>query len=329
MNDSYSDETSETNNTKPSIEDVIAVLQTREGDVVPTVAYYGLSGIGSADIRKLVPVWKNLEADFRQKLLKELAETSETNYEFDYNELAILALDDSNPAIRASAIGLLWHDNSLAVLSRLIDLAENDESSAVRAAAASDLGRFILLGEYEEIPESSAVRAQDAVVGLLTDESEDVEVRRRALEAISNSSHEIVSSAIEEAYISDDRLMRVSSIFAMGRSYDQRWHDTVLRELHSDDPEIRYEAARAAGELELEEATSVLGQLAVLDDRDTKMVAIWALGEIGGQLALRILNGLAEDAEDANDDDLYEAIEDAIGYATMVGSDFDFDLDDA
>ncbi len=189
------------------------------------------------------------------------------------------------------------------------------------------LGRFILLGEYGEIPESEAVRAQDVAINLLNDEVEDIQVRRRALEAISNSSLEFIPEAIEEAYESDEHLMRVSAVFAMGHSYDQRWNETVLREMRNDDPEIRYEAARAAGELEIEEAVTLLGQIAIVDEREIKEVAIWSLGEIGGSQAVRLLTALAEDAEEAEDEDLKEAIEDAIGYASMVGADIDVDFE--
>jgi len=136
-----------------------------------------------------------------------------------------------------------------------------------------------------------------------------------------------VPEAIEEAHESDEQLMRVSAVFAMGRSYDERWNETVLREMRNDDPEIRYEAARAAGELEIEEAVTLLGQIAVVDEREIKEVAIWSLGEIGGSQAVRLLTALAEDAEEAEDEDLKEAIEDAIGYASMVGADIDVDFE--
>lgn len=314
---------------KPSIDEVISILQQSEGEGegIPASVYYGLSDLDNASLQALEPVWQNLAVDYKRKIVSELAEASEINFDLNFDALGYLALDDLDSGVRSSGIELLWINESLELLSRLIDLAENDESVDVRAAAVSDIGRFILLGEYEEIPESDATRAQDVAIGLLNDMTEDIQVRRRALEAISNSSLDFVSEAIKEAYESDERLMRVSAIFAMGRSYDEQWNETVLRELRNDDSEIRYEAARAAGELEIEEAVTLLGQLAVVDEREIKQVAIWSLGEIGGNHAMRLLSALAEDAEEAEDEDLQEAIEDAIGYASMVGSDIDVDFD--
>ena len=315
--------------TKPSIEDVMSALQQENEDSehVPAVAYYGLSDLDNASLTAFEPVWRKLPDDYKRKLVTELAEASEVNFDFHYEALGYLALDDASASVRSAAIDLVWVNESLDLLSRLIDLAENDESAEVRARAISEIGRFILLGEYEEIPEAEAVRAQDVAISLLNDAAEDIEVRRRALEAISNSSLDFVPEAVQEAYESDEHLMRVSAVYAMGRSYDERWTEAVLREMHNDDSEIRYEAARAAGELEIEESVTLLGKLAVADEREIKQVAIWSLGEIGGAHAMRLLTALAEDAEEAEDEDLKEAIEDAMGYASMVGSDIDVDYE--
>ncbi|MBI1277046.1 MAG: hypothetical protein GC179_02850 [Anaerolineaceae bacterium] len=314
---------------KPSIDEVVTALQQAndEGQHVSTAVYYGLSDLDNTSLQILEPVWNTLSSEFKRKIIVELAEASELNFDFNYEALGYLALDDADGIVRSAAIDLLWIDESIGLMSRLIDLVENDESSVVRARAASELGRFILLGEYEEIPEAEATRAQDAVINLLNDEVEDIQVRRRALEAISNSSLEFVAEAIQEAYESDEHLMRVSAVYAMGRSYDPRWNETIIREMRNDDSEIRYEATRAAGELEIEEAVTLLGKIAVADEREIKQVAIWSLGEIGGSQAMRLLTALAEDAEEAEDEDLKEAVEDAIGYASMVGSDLDLDFD--
>ena len=223
------------------------------------------------------------------------------------------------PEVREAAVELLWEDESLALMNRLIDMALDDEATAVRAAAASALGRFILLGELGDLPEAETVKAQDAAVSILNNLDEDVDVRRRALEAIANCGHEIVDEAIREAYDSADHRMQISAVFAMGRTYDQQWNEFVLQQLDSDDPEMRYEAARAAGELEIEEAVPALTRLALDNDREIKEVAIWSLGEIGSREATRILERLATEAKRKSDDELLEAIEDAIGTASLGG----------
>jgi HEAT repeat protein len=123
--------------------------------------------------------------------------------------------------------------------------------------------------------------------------------------------------------------MQASAVFAMGRSCDSRWNEAVVQAFESDDPEIRFEATRASGELAIEEALPILARFAQEDDREIKEMAIWSLGEIGGNFPVRVLGSLAEEAADANDLELLEAIEEAIGNASLAGQDMDLDdLDD-
>jgi len=330
MNYSFQDEETQDsrNLEKPDLDRTLEILKTSGDNIVSPTLYYGLSGLTPMEIQRLGEVWESIDPQKRYTVLTELAEASELNFEYDYRELGLFALNDADANVREAAIELLWEDESLELMSRLIDIAQWDEATQVRATAASALGRFILLGEYAEIPEAETTRVQDVVIGILTNTDEETDVRRRALEAIANCGHEIVNEAIQEAYTSPEQKMRVSAVFAMGRSYDPMWREAVLREISSSDPEIRYEAARSAGELELKEAVPYLGRMAVDDEREIQEVAVWSLGEIGGREALRILSALAEDAEETEDNSLLEAVEDAIGGATLVGNDLNFDDDE-
>jgi len=311
---------------KPTLEVTLETLKSIEESPFPSTLYYGLSGLTPAELNQLRSVWETVDPYKRHVLLAELVEASELNFELDYRELGYFALDDADSSIRESAVELLWEDESLELMRRLTEIAQWDEAAVVRAAATSALGRFVLLGEFSEIPSVEAERVQDMVVNILTNENEEIDVRRRALEAISNSGHEIVESAIEEAYNGSEHKMRASAIYAMGRNYDPaKWGDIVLREMGSDEPEMRYEAARSAGELELKEAVPGLGRIAAEDERENKEVAIWSLGEIGGREAIRILSALIEDAQEDGDDILVESIEDAIGNASLVGDELNFD----
>jgi HEAT repeat protein len=119
--------------------------------------------------------------------------------------------------------------------------------------------------------------------------------------------------------------MQVSALFAMGRSCDdERWSSIILREIESADAEKRYEAARAAGELEIAQAVPLLARLTESNDREIKEIAIWSLGEIGGKKALKVLNRLADEADEAEDDNLLQAVEDAIGNASLVDGEMFF-----
>jgi HEAT repeat protein len=313
---------------RPDIKITLELLQNSEKTSLNALVFYGLSDLTSDEIDLLQPVWDALSVDHRRKVIQRIVDVNESNLEMDYHQIGLFALNDDDPEVRQAAIEILWEDDSPVFMEKLLEMAQWDESVQVRAAAAGALGQFILRGELNELPVADMNRVQDIVIQLLLDENEDVEVRRRALEAIANCSHEIVTEAIEEAYQSADDRMQASAIFAMGRTCDSQWEEAVLREMSSPDPQMRYEAARASGELEIAEAVPLLRRMAHGDEREIKEVAIWSLGEIGGDLAMRTLTQLADEVERAGDDDLLEAIEDAIGNASMVGSELDFDLDD-
>lgn len=312
---------------KPDLPTTLAALQASQSRRPDKTIFYGLSDLSQADIEALRPVWETLPPAFRRKVMRELAEVSESNFEMDYRAVGLFGLQDTDPGVREGAIEILWEDESLELMSRLVDMALHDDVVDVRASAVAALGRFILMGELGDIPQVETLSAQDAAVQLLTNEYEDVAVRRRALEAISNCSHDIVRTAIKEAYYSPYQPMRVSAVYAMGRTCDEAWEDIVLAEIESSDAEMRYEAARASGELGLSNAVPKLAQLILDDDREIMEVVVWSLGEIGTKEAIRILNILEEKAEEDEDEDLLDAIEEALGNASLGESFGEFRLD--
>lgn len=304
--------------TKPDFAATLHALREYETEKDIVTLGYGLSGLLPDQLTELAAAWTQLTVESRRAIMQMVAETSEADFLLDFEGIGFFGLDDPDGMVRQAAISVLWMDESPALLSRLLDLAQNDPMVAVRASAASELGRFILLGELEDLPQEDSDAVQALLLRLWNDREQPLDVRRRALEALANCSHDMVPGAIREAYASPDQPMRVSAVFAMGRTYDEQWTDQVLEEIVSDDQELRYEAARAAGSLNLVEAIPALAKLTVDDDREVQEVAITSLGEIGSREALRTLNLLAEKALEDGDQELADAVEDAIGNATLM-----------
>lgn len=296
-----------------SVQDAIDALQDGENETGSAVAY-GLSDITAEELAQFQRVWVQLDAKTRYMVVEHLTDISESNFELDYRAVGHLALDDEDVEVRIKAIDLLWTDDSTQLLEKLVHMARWDTAPAVRAKATGDLGRFILLGEYGDIRPRYSQAAQETAIDIWTNVDEQVDVRRRALEAISNSSHPIVSEVISEGYNSHDERMTASAVYGMGRSCDERWASTVLQELSSENPEMRYEAARASGQLELETAVPVLARLALSNERDVQEAAVWSLGEIGGSRAGQALEKLSEAL---TDEDWQPLIEDAISNANL------------
>jgi hypothetical protein len=317
---------------RPTLDETLAALREGEATSAAATVYYGLSDLDDMSLLAVREVWETLSPEYRLKVCQQALDIGEMNFELDYTALARMALDDSDSAVRAAAVELFWTDETAAGLHRMIDLATEDDAAAVRAAASSALGRYILLGEFDELPEAETNSAVDVALSIYNNVDEEVEVRRRALESLGYSSQDGVNDIIREAYASDEHLLKVSAVFAMGKSFDDRWSSAVLRELNSPDAEMRYEAARASGELALDDALPKLSRMVYDPDREVKEVAIWSLGEIGGSESTRILQTLLDDPQYiADDDDLAEAIEDALVSASMPGGDlglFDLGLSD-
>jgi HEAT repeat protein len=297
---------------------------------------YRLSEPVPDDLAELQARWPLLPVERRRLLLLRMTEASETNFDLDFSAVARFALSDDDSEVRQHAIAALWTSEDPAVLRGLVRLLQIDESADVRAAAAQALGRFVLACELGELPSTLAETVETALLEAWYDDMDATEVRRRALESIAYSGREEVSSLIEEAAAHPDLKMRSSALFAMGRSSDERWAPYVLSALNVAEPELRFEAARAAGELGLVDAVPRLIELLQDPDHELMEAAIWSLGEIGGPDATNALvkllrrNGLNEHLVDAVEDALATAalIDGQFGLFSFFGDDQDVDIGD-
>lgn len=252
-------------------------------------ALYALSNLDQEQVEAVRAVWHDLPDERRRDITPRLVKIAERDIEVNFNGFFRMALADADPSVREAAIEGLWEERDVRLISLLIERLQEDPSHDVRAAAAISLGRFILLGELGKIRPRPHRRAYEALMAACCERDEPVEVHRRALEAVSYSCEEAVPPLIEAAHRHPDERMRTSAIFAMGRSADPQWAPQVMAELHSPNPEMRYEAARACGKLALEAALSTLIDLVEDVDPEVQDAAIWSLGQIGGGEARRVL----------------------------------------
>jgi HEAT repeat protein len=214
----------------------------------------------------------------------------------------------------------LWENEDPALITALLHLLQTDETPVVRAAAATALGRFIYLSEVEEIDPHYTAPATKALRETIHQPAEDTEVRRRAVESIAFWGEPEVNRIIENAYYDEDEKMQISAIFAMGRSADNRWGSYLLPELNNPNPAIRYEAARACGELEIGQALEKLIELIEYDpDVEVQESAIWALGRLGGNIA----QGALEACLESDNENLALAAKEALDELLLFSGSFD------
>ncbi len=283
------------NETLQSVLDTLA----RTGEKPDPASLCYLSNLDSEEAECVQAAWAELPPDLRVESASWLVQMAEADFTLNFEAIFRMAMEDEDARVRRIAIEGLWEDEDVRLVPRLARCLKEDESAPVRAAAATSLGRFVLLGELERIRSRPRRMAYDVLMEAHQSEDEDIEVQRRALESLAYVSDDTVVSSIRQCYRSRVEKMRVSAVFAMGRSADVRWEQEVQQELYSTNPEMRYEAARACGELQLSDAVSMLEELTEDTDIQVQQTAIWALGQIGGDRARAILERYCRSDDEA------------------------------
>lgn len=301
---------------------VTTVLQTVGGLSRPLVArdLRGLSGMQAIDRRDFLETWAALPLSRRAEIAQEMTELAEENVDLDLRAAWSWLLDDQDPTVRTLAVEGLWEDTSVATMRRMLAIVRQDPDDELRAAAAIALSRFAYLASLDELDEG-AEALERTLAELALDLHAPQDVRRRALESAGYfAENTAVQAQIANDYATDEQLLRESALVAMGRSMRPSWLPTIARELGSESPAMRYEAARAAGEM-AEEARSLLGKLApLMNDRDTEiaLAAIWSLGQIGGESAERVLLQMSKGDDEIRSQAATDALEELRAGAKLI-----------
>lgn len=285
----------------------------------PAALLYFFSDISQEDLKKLEPVWHEVWTERRRGLLEDMEHLSEGDTLLFFDHVAVMALKDQDPVARATAIRLLWQSHQEYLIPLFLKLLNEDPQSIVRAAAATALGIFVYLGELDEIKESTYKTLLNDLIRVHLSGDEAL-VRRRALEALGYATHPEVPDFIERAYQKNDEEWLQSALFAMGRSYDPRWKHSVLRMMDHPDTLVRYEAVRAAGELELEDAREPIFDLLEegTDDDDLYFAAIWSLTKIGGDGVRNLIETALEETEEPEEVQFLEEALENLNFTEQV-----------
>jgi uncharacterized protein (UPF0147 family) len=221
--------------------------------------------------------------------------------------------------LAAQLAGDLSVVNDEMVAALLATLRNARASQQVRGAAAISLGPTLEdadtngFDEVDEpaISEPTFATAVSALQDLYRDTTQPRDVRRRVLEAAVRSPQDWQPAAIREAYASGDPLWQTTAVFCM--RYVRGFAGTILEALHSKDPEIHRQAVLAAGAWELQEAWPHVEELVTArgTSKPLLLAAIEAVAGIKPEEAPETLEHLA----DARDDEIAEAVEDALSLA--------------
>jgi len=258
------------------------------------------SDIEPAALQSLQETWPRIGLKRKLLLLDRLNALANEDTLVSFDDLGRMLLTDEDPQVRIRALRLLIECEDHRLVPTYVDLLTKDIDTAVRAEAASTLGIFVQLGEFDDIPKDVHRYIEETLLEVLNGEDES-HVRRRSLEALGFSSRDEIPVLIESSYNRQDPDWKASAIFAMGRSSDERWAEQVLRSIVSESQNVRLAAVQAAGELELKAARPLL--LELLEEEADDVIAgaaIWSLSQIGGEDVRLYIQNLLDNVEDDN-----------------------------
>ncbi len=283
--------------------------------------FHDVSDLSPEELGQFAKCWLPLQPERQREIVSMMVELAEQNTELDFTTVFKMCLKVGDEEILEIAIEGLWEHEDRSIISALVDVLRSDKSPRVRAAAALALGKFPILAQEGKLLAKDGELIHQSLMGILDDEDEDIDVRRRCLESVAPFNTEAIQQFVEWAYTSEDQDLKASSIFAMGRTGEVSWLPTLIKELQSPEPSVRYETAHACGELGEEEAILHLIPLLQDDDHQVQLAGISALGKIGGGLAKRVLVNCVKEGDAAAGDaaraelENIEILEDPLGFS--------------
>jgi HEAT repeat protein len=311
-----------------TIHQVLAALLDEATPFPPTYLHQ-FSDLEGVNLDALATVWPQVHPDRRVSLMEDLEQLSDADTLVSFDSVAQMAMRDSDARVRTIAIRLLWEADQPRLIKPLIAILQKDPEIDVRAVAATALGKFVYLGELEEISAESLRLVEEALIKVMRSQ-EEAPVRHRALESLGFSGRKEVKRMLRSAYDTGETDWVVSAIIGIGRSADTSWEPLVMRLMRDDHPEIQAEAIRAAGELELPAARRPLLNLLEHEtiDSDVRDAAIWSLSKIGGEGVRDALETLLEEAEEEDDIDYLESALDSLSFTEEMSQLGMFDFSD-
>jgi hypothetical protein len=257
------------------------------------------SDLTPVNLHELKNFWPSIKTERKVSLLEDLENIAESDTLVSFDEFAKYTLTDPDPAVRVLSIRLLWECEDPRLITTFTEMMLSDNEEDVRAAAASAMGKYVLLGELDSITESLRISSVQNLIDVVKGDDLPM-VRRRALESLGYSSHPKVADLILQATEQKDSQWMTSALYAIARSADDKWSNIVINHLDSKDSEVLFEAIRAAGELELEDARDTLLEKLdeITDDEDLRLAVIWSLSQIGGDVVKKKFEDLAEKCTD-------------------------------
>lgn len=211
-------------------------------------------------------------------------------------------------------------------------LANGHEPENLRGQAAISLGPALEQADIDgfddpgdvPITEQTFRVIQETLFKLYTDAGVPKEVRRSILEASVRAPQNWHENAVREAYSTKDEAWKLTAVFCM--QFLPGFDAEILESLESGNPDIQYEAARAAGNWEVPAAWPHISKLLASKNTEKPMLlaAIEAVPGVRPHEAKEILAEFV----DSEDEDIVDAAYEAMALAGVEFEDEDYDVND-
>lgn len=203
-----------------------------------------------------------------------------------------------------------------------------EEPAALRETSVISLGpclEQVYIDEFDDpdeapVSEETFKRIQETLRTLYADAEAPESVRRRTLEASVRAAQDWHPNAIRAAYASGEKSWRLTAVFCM--RFVRGFNEQILESLESEDPDIHYEAVRAAGNWELQAAWSHIA--ALLTNEGTEKSLLLAAIEAVVCICPEEAGALLIEHLDSPDDDIAEAATEAITLAKQISERDDY-----
>ena len=252
------------------------------GKSVKSSVLVELSSITPNELSAFNRIWGCLSEERKCNVVGSLLILAEDDPSLDFSSIFWESLIDPVDNVRQTAIHGLWENDDRRLVEKLVNILCHDENCDVKIAAATRLASFVDLAVEDKLLVKDRELLEFKLGGLVNDECEDINVRRRVLESIAPFNTRDISLEIMKSYESSVPELIASAVHAMARTGSENWLPMIMESLSSAIPSIRYEAVSACGILGDESIVTRLALMLDDDDLEIKMATIHSLGEIGG-----------------------------------------------
>ena len=211
-------------------------------------------------------------------------------------------------------------------------LCADSEPDKLRGQAAISLGPALEIADMDGFEDADDVPITERMFGKIQETLHQLhrdvhvpkEVRRRVLEASVRAPQNWHSDAIRVAYADDDEDWKLTAVFCM--QYIRGFGKEILESLESENQDIHYQAVRAAGPWEVKRAWSHIAGLITSGgtDKDLLIAAI----ESAALIRPHEVSELLGDLLDSDDEDIAEAVDEALIFSGASYDDEDDEDDD-